>query len=146
MQMFILKSNLLVLLFQILIKKLNIWNFKAKQLESQERPHTATNAAPAACGQHFKRRVSGRPPSAKGWPVDPQVLARRAEIKFSWLTPHAADPTGKIGRKIQKIRPEIRQNQIFDNFGPFWPVFGVPEVRDPFKKLPGGDTLRFHRI
>ena len=36
--------------------------------------------------------------------------------------------------------------RLIDNFGPFWPVFGVPEVRDPFKKLPGGDTLLFHRL
>ena len=55
----------------------------------------------------------------------------------------AAVPTGKIGRKI---RPEIRQNPIFDVFSSFWPVFGVLEARDPFKKLPGVDTLRFHRI
>ncbi len=36
--------------------------------------------------------------------------------------------------------------RIFDVFGPFWPVFDVPDARDPFKKLPGGDTLQFHRI
>ena len=35
---------------------------------------------------------------------------------------------------------------IVDVFGPFWPVFGVLEARDPFKKLPGGDTLLFHRV
>ena len=35
---------------------------------------------------------------------------------------------------------------MFDDFGAFWPVFDVREARDPFKKLPGGDTLLFHRV
>ena len=50
-----------------------------------------------------------------------------------------AKNTEKYGQKSGK-------NPIFDVFRPFWPVFGVPEVRDPFKKLPGGDTLLFHRL
>ena len=42
-----------------------------------------------------------------------------------------------------------RKNQIFGVFGvfgPFWSIFGVLEARDPFKKIPGGDTLLFHRV
>ena len=81
-------------------------------------------------------------------PLSQDLWVRGGLLGFQlpWLAPHAADPTGKIGRKI---RPEIRQNPIFpifEDFGPFWPIFDVLEARDLFKKLPGGDTLRFHRV
>ena len=56
--------------------------------------------------------------------------------------PDSNPDTKKYGQKSGKNRIF----PIFDVFGPFWPVFDVLEARDPFKKLPGGDTLLFHRV
>ena len=52
----------------------------------------------------------------------------------------------KYTKKYGQKSGNNRIFQIFDVFGPFWPVFDVLEARDPFKKLPGGDTLLFHRV
>ena len=41
--------------------------------------------------------------------------------KLPWLAPHAADPTGKIGRKYGRKSSKIRFFRIFYVFGPFFP-------------------------
>ena len=46
-----------------------------------------------------------------------------------------------------KIGQEIRQKtRFFDVFRRFLHVGEVPAAREALQKLPGGDTLRFHRI
>ena len=49
-------------------------------------------------------------------------------------------------KKYGQESGKIRLLRVFNVSGLFWSVFGVLEARDPFKKLPGGDTLQFHRI
>ena len=60
-------------------------------------------------------------------------------------------------RKIRKIRPlkekygknygkKIGFVDVFDVFRRFLHVSEVLEAREALQKLPGGDTLRFHRI
>ena len=50
---------------------------------------------------------------------------------------------GKIG---QGIRQKKLLFDVFDVFRRFSHVFDVLEAREALQKLPGGDTLRFHRI